>query len=94
LKTFNSKNLVRMVLSAVFLLWACTRGLIPATGERRYLGFTWEEEKQMGKQAAQEIAAVSGIYDDAELDRFLEQVGRKRSVGESPARTWNRRAIS
>lgn len=30
----------------------------------------------MGKQAAQEIAAVFGIYDDAQLDRFLGQVGR------------------
>ena len=73
---FNFEQAIAALLCSVLIGWACTRGIIPATGERRFLGFTWEEELQMGRQAAQEIAAVFGIYDDAQLDRFVERVGR------------------
>jgi len=59
------------------LVWACTTGIIPATGEKRYLGFTWEQEQEIGKQASKEIAAAFGIYRDPKLERYVEQVGRR-----------------
>jgi predicted Zn-dependent protease len=58
------------------LLWACATGVIPATGERRYLGLTWEQEQQIGKQASKEIATAFGIYRDPKVESYVERVGR------------------
>ena len=74
---FRIKQAIAALLSSLLVGWACTSGIIPATGERKYLGFTWEEEREVGEQAAQEIAAVFGIYGDAQLDRYVDQVGRR-----------------
>lgn len=65
------------ILLACGLLWACATGIIPATGERRYLGLTWEQEQQIGKQASKEIAAAFGIYRDPKLESYVERVGRR-----------------
>ncbi|MGH7824252.1 MAG: M48 family metalloprotease [Candidatus Binatia bacterium] len=59
------------------LIGACATGIIPATGEKRYLGFTWEQEQEIGKQARKEIAAAFGIYRDPELESYVERVGRR-----------------
>jgi predicted Zn-dependent protease len=72
----------RRLLPAFFLLAAliyigCTAGIIPATGEKRYLGFSWEEEVKLGKQASQEVAATFGIYKDPKLERYVDQVGQR-----------------
>jgi predicted Zn-dependent protease len=66
----------------VFLLGAliyagCTAGIIPATGEKRYLGFSWEDEVKLGKQASQEVAATFGIYKDAKLERYVDGIGQR-----------------
>jgi predicted Zn-dependent protease len=68
--------LVIAPLAAVFA-WACTRGIIPATGEKRFVGFSWEEELQIGKQASKEVAGLFGIYDDAKLERYVQDVGQR-----------------
>jgi predicted Zn-dependent protease len=64
-------------LLAALIYIGCTTDLIPATGEKRYLGFTWEEEVKLGKQASQEVAATFGIYKDPKLERYVDQVGQR-----------------
>src|SRR5919106_62252 len=59
------------------LVGACTSGLIPATGERRYLGFSWEQEQALGKQASKEVAALFGVYKNPELERYVQEVGQR-----------------
>ena len=56
-----------LLLSAL-LYFGCTTGYVPATGERRYLGYTWQQETEIGKQASKQIAAVFGLYHDAKLE--------------------------
>lgn len=74
---FTRRSWLAPVLLASMLMWACTTGIIPATGERRYLGFSWEQEQEIGKQASKEIAAAFGIYRDPKLERYVEQVGQR-----------------
>jgi predicted Zn-dependent protease len=75
--TFINKTSIGLVLLASILVWACTTGVIPATGERRYLGFSWEQEQEIGKQASKEVAAAFGIYRDPKLQRYVEEVGQR-----------------
>jgi len=39
---------VLLLLSAL-LFHACVSDIVPATGQKRYLGFTWEQEAEIGK---------------------------------------------
>ncbi len=69
-------RLLFLVLAAV-ILFGCTPGFVPATGEKRYLGYTWEQEIQLGKQASQEIAQVFGVYRDPKLETYVIEVGNR-----------------
>jgi predicted Zn-dependent protease len=65
-----------LVLSV--LLWAgCTMDTVPATGEKRVLGYTWQEETAIGKQSSKEIAALFGLYRDPKLERYVTEVGNR-----------------
>lgn len=46
----------------------------PVTGNRRALGFTWEQEIQIGKEADAEIVVQYGLYDNPALDAYVNQV--------------------
>jgi predicted Zn-dependent protease len=65
-----------LFLSAL-LYFGCTTGYVPATGERRYLGYTWQQETEIGKQASKEVAATFGLYHDAKLERYVSEVGNR-----------------
>lgn len=62
---------------AAILLFGCTPGFVPATGERRFLGYTWEQEVQLGRQASKEIAEVFGVYRDPKLESYVSEVGNR-----------------
>lgn len=65
-----------LLLSAL-LVYSCVSDIIPATGERRYLGFTWEQEKKIGKETSQQVAALFGTYRDSKLERYVTDVGNR-----------------
>ncbi|MGE5304606.1 MAG: M48 family metalloprotease [Alphaproteobacteria bacterium] len=65
------------LLLSTLLCFGCTTGYVPATGQRRYLGYTWQQETEIGKQASKEIAAVFGLYHDARLERYVSEVGNR-----------------
>lgn len=46
----------------------------PVTGNRRALGYTWEQEVQIGKEADAQIIAEYGIYDDATVANYVTKV--------------------
>jgi predicted Zn-dependent protease len=50
---------------------------VPATGEKRVLGYTWQEESAIGKQSSKEIAALFGLYRDPKLERYVTEVGNR-----------------
>ncbi|HEY6367954.1 MAG TPA: M48 family metalloprotease, partial [Candidatus Binatia bacterium] len=75
----NSKVMFKtlsLLLSAV-LVWGCVADIVPATGDRRYLGFTWQQETEIGKQASKEVEALFGIYRDPKGERYVTEVGNR-----------------
>jgi len=66
-----------IVLTTLLAVWACTSEIVPATGRKQFLGFSWEQEREIGKQAAQEIGAAFGVYKDAKLQAYVERVGQR-----------------
>jgi predicted Zn-dependent protease len=50
---------------------------VPATGEKRFLGYTWQEEAAIGKQSSKQIAALFGLYRDPQLERYVTEVGNR-----------------
>jgi predicted Zn-dependent protease len=76
-------NILRTIFRAVSLVlvtglfFGCTSDIIPATGERRYLGYTWQQETELGKQASKQVAALFGVYRDPKLERYVNDVGNR-----------------
>jgi predicted Zn-dependent protease len=73
LKPMLSGLLVLLVAGAM----GCTSDVVPATGEKRYVGFSWEQEVKLGQQASKDVAATFGIYRDPQLQRYVEDVGQR-----------------
>jgi predicted Zn-dependent protease len=80
---YRDFDILRTVSRAVSLLLvaimfvACTSDIIPATGERRYLGYTWQQETELGKEASKQVAALFGVYRDPKLERYVNEVGNR-----------------
>jgi predicted Zn-dependent protease len=66
-----------LLLLSALLIYACVSDIVPATGERRYLGYTWQQETEIGKEASKEIAALFGTYRDARVERYVTEVGNR-----------------
>jgi predicted Zn-dependent protease len=68
---------ISFVVSVLFFLYSCVTDIVPATGERRYLGYTWQQETDIGKQASKEVTSLFGVYGDANLARYVTEVGNR-----------------
>ena len=51
-------------------------GVNPVSGNTRAYGYSWEEEVRLGEQADQQIQQQFGVYDDEELQRYLDRVAQ------------------
>lgn len=67
---------VILLLVAVFAS-GCVMSRSPITGKKRAYGMSWEQERQLGQQADQQIVAQFGLYDDAELTQYVNQIGQQ-----------------
>src|ERR1041384_2682393 len=61
----------------VLFLCGCVTDIVPATGERRYLGYTWQQETKIGQQASKEVASLFGIYQNPNLSRYVTEVSNR-----------------
>jgi predicted Zn-dependent protease len=78
LPSFPRDRLIRCFLFLLALGYTgCTSDIVPATGERRYVGFSWDEEIKLGQRASKDVAATFGIYRDPKLQRYVEDVGQR-----------------
>ncbi len=66
-----------LLLAMAFLASGCTRGMNPVTGNTRALGYTWEEEIELGREADQQIQQQYGVYDDDEVEAYVDEVARR-----------------
>src|ERR1044071_8984046 len=65
------------VVVVVLFLFGCVSDIVPATGERRYLGYTWQQETDLGKRTSKEVTSLFGLYGDANLARYVTEVGNR-----------------
>ena len=49
----------------------------PATGENEFLLLSTEEQRQLGAEADAQIVAEFGIYDDPEIQQWVERIGKE-----------------
>ena len=78
-RVFHVKHLrtaVIIVLLAVFAS-SCTVSRNPISGNKRAYGYSWEQERQLGAQADQQIQAQYGFYQDERVSRYVEEVGQE-----------------
>jgi predicted Zn-dependent protease len=81
------KRLMGMVLGASMAL-GCAMN--PATGHRQLSLVPKGQEVEMGKQAAEEVAQSIGIYDDAGLNRYVSELGKRlAATSERPELPWS-----
>ena len=43
------------------IFYACVSDFVPATGQKLYLGYTWQQEIALGKEASKQISGLFGI---------------------------------
>src|SRR5512145_329423 len=65
------------LLLGALLSYGCVTDIVPATGDRQFLGYTWQQEAEIGKQASKEVAALFGVYRDAKIARYVTEVGNR-----------------
>ena len=66
-----------LALALAFIASGCTRGMNPVTGNTRALGYSWEEEIELGREADKQIQQQYGVYDDEELSAYVDEVARR-----------------
>lgn len=67
------------VAAAILSLVAssCVVSKNPVTGNRRAYAYSWQEEVELGEQADQQIVAQYGVYEDEDLQGYVERVGEE-----------------
>ena len=65
------------VLLLVLLAGCGTTNTNYVTGESQRGAYTWEQEVQLGTEADQQISAQYGLYDDPEVQRYVERIANE-----------------
>jgi predicted Zn-dependent protease len=79
-------------LAALLALSSCSTN--PATGRRQLALISEEQEIAMGREADQQIQQQLGLYDDPELQAYVNRLGQKlAAASERPNLTWTFRVV-
>lgn len=49
----------------------------PVSGNKRVYGYSWSQELEIGKEADSEIIVQYGLYDDAQLAQYVDNLGQE-----------------
>ena len=71
-----SKNFI-LALSMGLLVSACSIQQSAITGDKRAYGYSWEQEKQIGAEADQQIQQHYGLYDNDALQQYVDNIGQE-----------------
>lgn len=81
--------MTRRFALALVLLTLVSCATNPATGKRQLSLINEQQEIEMGRQASQEVAQQMGLYNDAQLERYVAGVGRNiANSSERPNLPW------
>jgi len=70
--------LVPALLLLLTLSTGCvSTGLNPVSGNKRAYGYSWEEEVKLGKKADEQIQNQYGVYEDKELQQYVDNVAQE-----------------
>jgi predicted Zn-dependent protease len=76
--------------TAVLILTIAACATNPATGKREFSLMSEAQEIELGKQMDGEVRREMGVYDDPELQRYVETIGmRLAKASERPALPWH-----
>jgi len=70
------KNLI-LALFMGLLVSACSIQKSAITGDKRAYGYSWEQEKQIGEEADQQIQQHFGLYDNDALQQYVDNIGQE-----------------
>ena len=71
-------GLIPALFSLLVLSSGCvSTGVNPVSGNTRAYGYSWEEELKLGAQADEQIQDQYGIYEDEELQQYVDRVAQK-----------------
>jgi len=65
------------VVLAAAALNGCVREINPVTGRRQFYAYSWEQEQQIGEQANVQITEQLGLYDNDELQNYVDRIGQQ-----------------
>jgi predicted Zn-dependent protease len=64
-----------LIIPVLFFLYACATN--PVTGKKEFMLVSKNQERQMGEQADPEITAFFGLYQDPQLQQFIDRKGEE-----------------
>lgn len=71
-------SLVPVLLLVLTVGTGCvSTGTNPVTGNTRAYGYSWQEEMKLGAQADEQIQSQYGVYDDEELQEYVDEVAQE-----------------
>lgn len=66
---------ILVIMSGLFNLQSCA--VNPVTGKRQLMLVSTAQEEGIGKETDAQVLAQYGVYEDEEMQKYLEEVGRK-----------------
>ncbi len=63
--------------AATLYATGCQTGTNPLTGNRRVLGYSWEQEKQLGAQSDEQIVQQFGLYQGKGVQQYVRRIGER-----------------
>ncbi len=74
---------------AVLAVWLITCAVNPVTGKREFMLLSEADESALGQQTDAEVIASYGSYEDAELNAYVAQLGKKMAaLSHRPNLAW------
>ena len=75
--TFSSK-MAALMAAYIFILISCARN--PVTGKKEFMLMSENQEKAMGASYDPQVQSQFGVYDDAKLQAFITEKGKKMAA--------------
>ncbi len=81
-----------LILAYALALVGCP--VNPATGERQLILISEREEIQLGLQGAEQVEQIYGLYDDADLQAYVDEIGQQlAAASEKPELPWHFKVV-
>jgi predicted Zn-dependent protease len=88
----RTATVASLAAATAFAVASCATN--PATGRRQISLVSEAQEKQMGQQADQEVAASIGLYSDSNLQAYVQRIGDTLAAhSERPGLSWTFRLV-